>query len=226
VVGHEYPSLPAWRATWETLGCDVATFQHWPYFEQQADAFDGVRSRLYCYSQEMRERYSAHKPIAELAVHLGLDEAEAPVHDDDGLLWMGRIDSQKAPHLAIRAAGLLGREITVAGPVFEPAYVDAYHYLFTADHVDMIGEVGGEAKMRLLAEAGVLIYTSARDHIEAGAASFGEALRAEHRSPRSSGEQAAAQTLPCASTPGASRSSMPRPMTILPSRPSRRRSSR
>lgn len=42
VVGHEYPSLPAWRAVWEPLAADVATFQHWPYFEHQADAFDGA----------------------------------------------------------------------------------------------------------------------------------------------------------------------------------------
>ncbi|GDY31376.1 glycosyltransferase, partial [Gandjariella thermophila] len=32
--------------------------------------------------------------------------------------------------------------------------------------------------MRLLAEAGALVYTCARNYIEAGAASFGEALRA------------------------------------------------
>lgn len=68
VVGHEYPSLPAWRAVWERLGCDVATFQHWPHFAHRADVFDGVRSRLYCYSEEMRARYAAHRPIAELAV--------------------------------------------------------------------------------------------------------------------------------------------------------------
>jgi glycosyltransferase involved in cell wall biosynthesis len=178
VVGHEYPSLPAWRATWETLDCDVATFQHWPYFEHQADAFDGVWSRLYTYSEEMRERYAVHRPIRELAVHLGLDETELAAHDGDDLLWMGRIDAEKSTHLAIRAAQLLGRRITVAGPVFDAAYVDAHRELFGADHVTVAGEVGGEAKMRLLAEAGVLLYTCARHYIEAGAATFGESLRA------------------------------------------------
>lgn len=178
VVGHEYPSLPAWRATWGTLDCDVATFQHWPSFQHQADAFDGVRSRLYTYSEEMRQRYSAHHPIAELAVHLGLNEAELPPHDGDNLLWMGRIDAEKATHLAIRAAQLLGRNITVAGPAFDTAYIDAHRDLFDSDHVSLVGEVGGEIKMRLLAEAGVLVYTCARDYIEAGAATFGESLRA------------------------------------------------
>lgn len=178
VVGHEYPSLRAWRAVWEALDADVATFQHWPYFVHKPDAFDGVRSRLYCYSDEMRERYAAHQPIAELAVHLGLDEAELPAQDGDELLWLGRIDAEKSPHLAIRAAQLLGRRITIAGPIFDDGYVDAHRALFGADHVRLVGEVGGPAKATLLAAAGTLVYTCARDYIEAGAASFGEAMRA------------------------------------------------
>ena len=178
VVGHEYPSLPAWRAVWKTLDCDVATFQHWPYFEHHPDAFDGTRARLYCYSAEMVERYAAYWPTQELAVHLGLHETEPDAVDGDDLLWLGRIHAEKAPHLAIRTAAYLGRHITVVGPVFDTDYVDAHRDLFTADHVTLLGEVGGPAKMRLLADAGTLVYTCAPGYVEAGAASFGEALRA------------------------------------------------
>lgn len=178
VVGHEYPSLSAWRGVWETLDADVATFQHWPYFRHRPGAFDGARSRLYCYSRQMCERYVAHQPIAELAVHLGLGEAEPPIRDGGDLLWIGRIHQDKAPHLAIRAAGLLGQRITVAGPVFDTDYVDTYHDDFTAAHVRVVGEVGGTTKMRLLSGARALVYTCSPHYIEAGAASFGEALRA------------------------------------------------
>lgn len=178
VVGHEYPSLPAWRAVWESLDADVATFQHWPYFQHQPDAFDGVRARLYCYSEQMRGRYAAHQPIPELAVHLGLGEAELHAQDGGALLWMGRIDQQKAPHLAVRAAALAGRDIILAGPVFDHDYVQAHSADFGAEHVTVVGEVGGDMKRRLLADAGALIYTCARAYIEAGAATFGEALRA------------------------------------------------
>jgi glycosyltransferase involved in cell wall biosynthesis len=177
VVGHEYPSHPRWRATWASLEVDVATFQHWPYFQHEPDAFDGHRSRLYCYSAEMGERYAAHHPTLELAVHLGLDEVELPARDGDDLLWMGRIDAQKAPHLAIRAAASLGRRIVMAGPIFDRRYVEAFSDDFAADHVTLIGEVGGEQKARLLADAAALVYTCSRDYVEAGAASFGEALR-------------------------------------------------
>jgi glycosyltransferase involved in cell wall biosynthesis len=178
VVGHEYPSLPGWRATWETLDTDVATFQHWPYFDHQPGAFDGQQARLYCYSTEMRDRYAAHRPILDLAVHLGLGESALLSRDGGGLLWLGRIDAQKAPHLAIHAADVLGRSITVAGPVFDPGYLDAHRAAFAAGHVTMAGEVSGKTKARLLAEAGALVYTCARGYVEAGAATFGEALRA------------------------------------------------
>jgi glycosyltransferase involved in cell wall biosynthesis len=178
VVGHEYPSLRSWRTTWETLDADVATFQHWPYFDHQLGAFDGQQARLYCYSAEMRDRYAAHHPVLDLAVHLGLGESALSARDGDGLLWLGRIDAQKAPHLAIRAAGVVGQSITVAGPVFDPGYVDAHRADFAAGHVTLAGEVSGKTKARMLAEAGALVYTCARGYVEAGAATFGEALRA------------------------------------------------
>lgn len=178
VVGHEYLTLPAWRRTRDTLDCDVATFQHNPDFQHAPDAFDGKRNRLYCYSPEMIERYAAHQPRPELAVHLGLGEAEPPAVKGDDLVWVGRIDAQKAPHLALRAAELLGRRIHMVGPVFDPAYVSRHERLFAAEHVQWGGELGGAAKTAAFHRAGTFVYTYARDYVEAGAAVFGEALRA------------------------------------------------
>jgi glycosyltransferase involved in cell wall biosynthesis len=126
----------------------------------------------------MCQRYAEQVPIAELAVHMGLGEEEHPARDGADVLWLGRIDAQKAPHLAVRAAGLLGQRIVVAGPVFDATYVEAYRDLFCGEGVEMVGEIAGEAKMRLLGNARVLVYTCAREYIEAGAATFGEALRA------------------------------------------------
>jgi len=178
VVGHEYPSLPAWRAISDQLDCDVATFQHWPYFSHLDDAFDGHRRRLYCYSREMLERYSAHLPFAELAVHLGFGEVELPAQDGSDLVWLGRIDEQKAPHLAVLAAARAGRRIRVVGPVFDEDYVARHGSLFASDHVEMVGEIGGAEKAAVLRDAAALVYTAGRGYIEAGAAVFGEALRA------------------------------------------------
>ncbi|MFJ2813726.1 glycosyltransferase [Streptomyces sp. NPDC087294] len=178
VVGHEYPSLAAWTRTWHELDCDVATFQHSPVFQHTKTAFDGKRSRLYCYSPEMIERYAAHQPIPELAVHLGLNEEEPLAVAGRDLVWLGRIDEEKAPHLAARAAQMLGRRIRIVGPVFDDDYVRQHEKLLTADHVEWVGELGGPAKTAALRDASVFVYTYARNYIEAGAAVFGESLRA------------------------------------------------
>ncbi|QIY94498.2 glycosyltransferase [Streptomyces sp. S1D4-11] len=178
VVGHEYPTLPAWRHTRGLLDCDVATFQHNPDFQHAIDAFDGIRTRLYCYSPEMTERYAAHRPIPELAVHLGLNETEPSSIPGRDLVWLGRIDEDKAPHLAVRAAQILGRRIRLVGPVFSDDYVRSHAQLFAADHVEWVGEVGGPAKTAAFREGSVFVYTYARDYVEAGAAVFGESLRA------------------------------------------------
>ncbi len=178
VVGHEYPSLPAWRKVFDQLDADVATFQHWPYFQHIPDAFDGHRRRLYCYSLEMCRRYAVHRPFPELAVHLGLREEEPPAVDGTDLVWLGRIDEQKAPHIAVLAARLLGRRIRLVGPVFDREYLNRHQRLFEAPHVELVGELGGPAKIETLNGAAALVYTCARDYIEAGAAVFGESLRA------------------------------------------------
>ncbi|MFD7511624.1 glycosyltransferase [Streptomyces sp. NPDC059853] len=178
VVGHEYPSLPAWTRTWGELDCDVATFQHSPVFRHTPTAFDGMRSRLYCYSPEMMERYADHRPIPDLAVHLGLHEEEPPATAGTDLVWLGRIDEEKAPHIAVRAAQILGRHIQIVGPVFDKEYVRRHERILAADHVEWVGELGRTAKTAAIAEASVFVYTYARTYVEAGAAVFGESLRA------------------------------------------------
>ncbi|MFF4114808.1 glycosyltransferase [Streptomyces sp. NPDC001714] len=178
IVGHEYPSLSAWVRTWSQLDCEVATFQHSPVFHHTETAFDGKRSRLYCYSPEMIERYAAHQPMAELAVHLGRDEEEPSAVKGQDLVWLGRIDEEKAPHLAVRAAQMLGRRIRVVGPVFDVDYVRRHEKIFSADNVQWVGELGGRAKTAAISNASVFVYTYERTYVEAGAAVFGESLRA------------------------------------------------
>lgn len=179
VVGHEYPSLPAWRQTWDALGCDVVTFQHDPDFVHAPDAFDGQRSRLFCYSAEMVERYRRSKPYQAVSVQFGVGEdAVLPARSGRDLVWLGRLDSQKAPHLAAMATAKLGMRLRIVGnPVRDHRYIEEYGELLHAPHVDLMGEVAGDKKLTALSDASVFVYTSARDYVEAGAATFGEALR-------------------------------------------------
>ncbi|SDM27536.1 Glycosyltransferase involved in cell wall bisynthesis [Lentzea albidocapillata subsp. violacea] len=178
VVGHEYPSLSAWRASWQGLGCAVATFQHDPNFQHAADAFDGRRSRLYCYSPEMMLRYEAHRPQQALSVQFGFGEETPPPAVAGGdLVWIGRIDSDKAPHLAALAAAKLGQRLRIIGPTLDPGYVARHRAILSAPHVELVGELAGADKIEALRSARTMIYTCARDYVEAGAAVFGETLR-------------------------------------------------
>lgn len=178
VVGHEYPSRSAWRDTWLALGNRVATFQHDPNFQHTPQAFDGEQSRLFCYSPEMVARYAGHKPTQALSVQFGLGEdAPPPAVPGTELAWLGRIDGQKAPHLAIEAARRLGRTIRLIGPVLDNGYAERYAAELHAPHVELGGELSGSDKLDALRHAGVLVYTCAPDYVEAGAAVFGEALR-------------------------------------------------
>ncbi|MFL5913567.1 MAG: glycosyltransferase [Mycobacteriales bacterium] len=178
IAWHEYPGMPAWRRTWQVLGCDLVTFQHGTNVGHPAGTFDGRGSRLYCYSAEMMALYADHQPRQELAVSQGLDEDEQPAQEGTDLVWLGRIDAVKAPHLAVLAAAQLGRRIRIAGPVLDAAYLERHRRLFQAAHVELVGEVGGAAKTAELQRGLVFVYTSSRDYVEAGAAVFGEALRA------------------------------------------------
>jgi glycosyltransferase involved in cell wall biosynthesis len=178
IVGHEYPSLPAWRRAWNELDCDVVTFQHDPDFRHPAGTFDGRSARLYCYSPEMVGRYREHAPGTDLSVQIGLDEdPQLPIGGRD-LVWLGRICDVKAPHLAVRAAAMLGRRIRIVGPVHEPEYVRRHADTFMADHVDWVGELGGAPKAAAVREAEALVYTCSPRYVEAGAGVFGDALRA------------------------------------------------
>ncbi|WP_405008466.1 glycosyltransferase [Kitasatospora purpeofusca] len=175
---HKYPSDPDWRRAWESVGCDVATFQHASVYHHPADTFDGERSRLYCYSQEMREVFAEHDPALELAVHLGREDGDGPATDGEDLVWIGRIDADKAPHIAVAAAGVLGRRIRLYGPVFDEDYVERHRDAFSAPHVELMGETVGSRRDAVFREAGVLVYTYARNYVEAGVATLGESLRA------------------------------------------------
>jgi glycosyltransferase involved in cell wall biosynthesis len=178
IVGHAYPTLPAWRAVRDRLGCDVATFQHEPAFPHAPGTFDDTNVRLYCYSREMMGRFAEHRPRQALSVQIGLDEEPLPARAGTDLVWLGRVCAEKAPHLAALAAARLGRRLRIIGPVHEPEYVRQHAGVLDAPHVTWVGEVGGAAKAEALRDAAVLVYTCSRDYVEAGAAVFGDALRA------------------------------------------------
>jgi glycosyltransferase involved in cell wall biosynthesis len=74
----------------------------------------------------------------------------------DYLLWVGRMDPIKGPHLAIEAARLAGRTLVLAGPV-QPGQERYFHGMIEpkvdGSMVRYVGEVGGVVKQELFASA-------------------------------------------------------------------------
>jgi glycosyltransferase involved in cell wall biosynthesis len=87
-------------------------------------------------------------------------------HGRHGLLWLGRICEEKAPHLALDIAERTQMPITLAGQVYPFSYHQQYFAqevaprLQSIPHARFISEPSAELKRRLLRETQALLITS------------------------------------------------------------------
>lgn len=86
--------------------------------------------------------------------------------DRQGLLWLGRICEEKAPHLALEIAERVGLPITLAGQVYPFSYHQQYFdrevapRLHVMPNARFISAPSAELKRRLLRESQALLITS------------------------------------------------------------------
>jgi glycosyltransferase involved in cell wall biosynthesis len=91
------------------------------------------------------------------------------VGDRKGLLWLGRICEEKAPHLALEIAARAGLPITIAGQVYPFSYHQQYFEREVAPRLgempdsEFISAPSADLKRRLLREACALLITSLAD---------------------------------------------------------------
>lgn len=92
-----------------------------------------------------------------------------PADDRRGLLWLGRICEEKAPHLALEIAARAGLPITVAGRVYPFSYHRQYFEREVAPRLQItpnatfIDSPGFEHKLELLRQAQAVLITSQAD---------------------------------------------------------------
>ena len=95
--------------------------------------------------------------------------ASSTAHEPDvreGLLWLGRICEEKAPHLALEIAGRAGLPITIAGQVYPFSYHQQYFEKEVAPRLQQIPNAtfisapSFPAKRQLLRRAKALLITS------------------------------------------------------------------
>lgn len=177
-AGHEYFDKPEWTKPFKICADNLISYQLHPY-EYKRPSFNARDSFLFCYSDEMMETYKDQKPIKSLLFHSGVgEEPRFDPNPNDQLVWMGRMDAEKAPHIAIAAARLLNKKIVMMGEtVREPAYGKWLQPYLTETHVETTGILRGEEKMRTIAASRCGVYTVSAAFSEAGAGVLGEYLR-------------------------------------------------
>jgi glycosyltransferase involved in cell wall biosynthesis len=100
--------------------------------------------------------------LSAIPVLNGVDvDAWRPGPGGGPVVWTGRLVPEKAPHLAIDAARASGREIVLAGPVQDIAYVAREVTPRLGPDARMLGHLDHAALARLLARASVALVTPA-----------------------------------------------------------------
>jgi glycosyltransferase involved in cell wall biosynthesis len=78
----------------------------------------------------------------------------------EGLLYLGRMEEEKGPDLAVRVARELGRPLTLAGPVIDEEYFDRAIRPALGGPVRYVGVVNHAQKNDLLGQAGCVLMPS------------------------------------------------------------------
>ena len=176
-AGHEYFDKDEWVDVFEKCADTLISYQLHPY-QYKKISFDGKKKILFCYSDQMLSTYKEQKPIKALLFHSGVGEDPRFTNEHENyLLWIGRLDRDKAPHYAVEAARLLNLNLWILGKtIYQPDYFEKHKKDFNSSHVKMLGVKFGEEKMNIISKAACVIYTIDKNYSEAGAGVLGEIL--------------------------------------------------
>ncbi|MBU2578844.1 glycosyltransferase [Patescibacteria group bacterium] len=176
-AGHEYFDKDEWVIPFEKCADILISYQLHPYSYKKV-CFDGKKKILFCYSEQMMRDYKDQKPIKALLFHGGVNEESYFIKKSENyLLWIGRIDKDKAPHYAVEVSKILGIPLYILGKtIYQPEYFEFYKEKFQSDNVKMLGVKFGSEKMDIITKASCAIYTLDKNYSEAGAGVLGEIL--------------------------------------------------
>lgn len=161
-----------WKRAAEVDAPVLATL-HLPRSFYPAGSFDYVPANVSfnCVSDSQARSFADLDALAGVVPNgIALDcfEAVSDVaqNDHQGLLWLGRICEEKAPHLALEIAQRAGLPITLAGQVYPFSYHQKYFErevaprLRSIPNARFISAPSAELKRHLLRESQALLITS------------------------------------------------------------------
>ena len=140
----------------------VVTTNHGPFESELGDYYRSLATQVPIIAiSHHQARTAVRTPIAAV-IHHGVDVTRFPQGDGSGryALFLGRMSPTKGVHTAITVARAARIPLKIACKMQEPAEL-AYYRAAIAPHlgadVEFLGEVGGDDKLRLLAEARCLL---------------------------------------------------------------------
>jgi glycosyltransferase involved in cell wall biosynthesis len=162
-----------WKRAAEIDAPVLATL-HLPRSFYPAGSFNDVPANVSfnCVSDSQARSFADMDALAGVVPNgIALDcfEATGNVPQNDsrrGLLWLGRVCEEKAPHLALEIAQRAGMPLTLAGQVYPFSYHQQYFErevsprLQTMPNAKFISAPPAELKRRLLRETQALLITS------------------------------------------------------------------
>jgi glycosyltransferase involved in cell wall biosynthesis len=165
-----------WKRAAEIDAAVLATL-HLPRSFYPAASFDGVPANVSfnCVSDSQARSFAGLGRLAGMVPNgIALDcfgdnngtDAISSIHNREGLLWLGRICEEKAPHLALEIAARARTPITLAGQVYPFSYHRQYFEREVAPRLRVlpnarfISAPAAELKRRLLRESQALLITS------------------------------------------------------------------
>ena len=111
---------------------------------------------------------AAGMPVARVIPH-GVDtDRLRPVETPsrDYLLFLGSMNENKGADLAVEVARISGRRLVIAAKCSEPGEIEYFESRIRPEldeQVSFVGEVGGEAKRAIIANAAALLFTTRWD---------------------------------------------------------------
>lgn len=140
---------------------------HLPRSFYSPELFENVppNVRFNCVSQSQARSFADLDP-AIIPNGICLDRFKSGSSPRQGLLWLGRICEEKAPHLALEIAARAGERITVAGQVYPFSYHQQYFAREVLPRLErmpnalFIPSPSAQGKRELLCQARAVLITS------------------------------------------------------------------
>lgn len=146
----------------ERLGIPVVTTNHGPFEGELGELYRVIGASVPIIAISHHQAGTAHPTPIAAVIHHGVDVERFPFGRGDGgyALFLGRMNPDKGVATAIRVARAAGMPLRIAAKCREQperAYFESEVAPLLGDDVEYLGEVGGAAKVELLAGARCLL---------------------------------------------------------------------